>query len=95
MKIKIGGQPFEGFSVKTENSIILLIKGRNGILGCGYFSIEAADKLKDAFAIVTGVNSFEDMLEKGVVKISEAARKKGIKEGMTGKETLTLMNVKR
>jgi len=60
---------------------------------CGYFNIDAADKFNDALVIVTGVKSFEDMLESSVAKFSKAAAKKGVKEGMKGKGALLLLNL--
>lgn len=90
--ILIEGREFDAFSIKTDNTSILLIKALHGILGCGYFSIEAADKFSDSFAIVRGVKDFEDMLEASVAKVSKAASKKGVREGMKGKEALLLMD---
>lgn len=91
-KIIIEGREFTGIKIQTQNTSILLIKAFHGFLGCGYFNIEAADKFNDAFAIVTGVSNFEDMLEAGVVKVSSSARKRGVTEGMKGKEALLLLN---
>ncbi|MFH1396900.1 MAG: DUF1805 domain-containing protein [archaeon] len=92
MKILIEGGEFEGVKIDTENTAVLVIKALHGMLGCGYINVEAADKFGDAVAIVTGVKSFEDMLEAKVVKVSEAAQNKGVEEGMTGKEALILLN---
>lgn len=91
-KIIIEGGEFEGIKIKTENTAVLLIKALRGVLACGYLDVSAADKFGDAMAIVTGVKSFDDMLEANVVKVSEAAFNKGVKEGMKGKEALILLN---
>jgi uncharacterized protein YunC (DUF1805 family) len=61
------------------------------MLGCGYLSVEAAERLGDALAIVTGVKSYEDMLKAEVKKVSSAAALLGVKEGMSGKEALLIM----
>ena len=48
-------------------------------------------KSGDALAIVTGVNSYEQMLEKPVVAASVAAQALGVRIGMSGKEALLCM----
>ncbi len=87
-KINLDGNELDVVSVKTENSIVLLIKAKKGMLGCGYFSTETADKLGDALAIVTGVNSFDDMLTATIKLVSSKAKELGIDETMTGKQAL-------
>ena len=65
-----------------------MIKGTKGFLGCGWFSIETADKLEERVAIVKGVRSYDDMLEASVVAVSAAAEAAGVTLGMTGAEAL-------
>jgi len=91
-KISINGKELEAISAKTEHSVILLIKAEKGILGCGYFNVEAANKLGDALAIVTGVKTFDDMLKAKVVKVSDKAKALGIEEGISGKEALEILS---
>ncbi len=90
-KIELNGKQLDGVSIKTENAVVLLIKAAKGMLCCGYFNVEAADKLGDAMAVVTGVASFDDMMDSAVVKASGKAKELGINEGMTGKEALGKM----
>jgi len=90
-KIKINGKEAEGVSVNTENTFVLIIKAKKGFLGCGYFDVNTANKVGDAAAIVTGVKTFDDMLNANVIKVSEKAKELGIKEGMKGKDALKLM----
>ena len=87
--ITIGENQYTGIQIKTETTNMLLIQHRNGFLGCGYFNIEAANKLGEHVAIVTGVKTFEDMLKAKVIKVSNAAHKSGIAINMTGEEVLT------
>jgi len=90
-KIIIDGREFAGFAAATPNTKVLFILGGGGFLGCGYFSIETADKVGDAVAIVTGVKSFDDMLAAQVKLVSAAAAARGIRTGMTGREALLLL----
>ncbi|MBF0198897.1 MAG: YunC family protein [Planctomycetes bacterium] len=90
--ILIKGQKFEGALLATAQANILMIKANIGFLGCGYFSIETADKLNEPLAIVTGVKNYDDMLEASIIKVSQAAQKAGINVGMKGAEALLIMN---
>jgi len=87
-KILLEGHVLEGCSVATEHTRILIIKAAHGFLGCGYFALETAEKVGDAAAIVTGVGSFDEMLSAPVKRRSSAAARRGVAEGMTGKEAL-------
>lgn len=66
-------------------------KWKKGMLACGYVKVETADKLGDVLAIVTGVNSYDDMRLKPVVAVSKAAEALGIKPGMSGGQALAIL----
>lgn len=89
--IEIDAKSFQAADIPTVNSNILLIQGTKGFLGCGYFDIATADKLGEAVAIVTGVKTYEDMLEAKVVRVSKVAGECGVQEGMSGGEALVLL----
>jgi uncharacterized protein YunC (DUF1805 family) len=87
-KFTIGETEFQAVKIPTANSNVLMIQGSKGFLGCGYFKVEAADKLGDAVAIVTGVSNFQEMCNAEVNQVSLKARALGIVEGMSGEEAL-------
>lgn len=89
--VKIDGVSFEGYEMPTETTKLLVIKSDNGFLGCGYVSIEAANKLGEHVAIVTGVKSFDDMLIASVIKVSDKAAEKGVQIGDSGRDALLKM----
>ncbi|MCQ2379316.1 MAG: YunC family protein [Victivallaceae bacterium] len=90
-KFSYMGFEFDAFTILSEHATILLLRAGNGLLGCGYFSTEAADKFGDALAVVTGVNSYDDMVLAKVKKVSAKAEKLGVRPGMTGGEALKKM----
>lgn len=90
-KITVDKYEFEGHKIPTQSANIILIKGKSGFLGCGYFNIETANKLQEKVAIVTGVKTFDDMLNATVVNVSAAAEKNGIVKGMSGRDALLKM----
>lgn len=90
----IDGIEFKTAALPTANSIILLVQGEKANLGCGYFSMAAAEKMKDRFAIVRGVRTIEEVLAAPVAECSPEAALCGVVPGMTGKDALLLMENK-
>ena len=86
--INLEGNILVGHSIPTENTMILLVKTPHGFLGCGYFSLETAEKVGDAVVIVSGVRNFEEMLSAKVKAVSSAAAARGVTTEMTGREAL-------
>ncbi|MFQ6064731.1 MAG: YunC family protein [Candidatus Bathyarchaeia archaeon] len=70
---------------------LLLVIGERGFVMCGFLNMDAAEKLSVAAAMVSGVKTFEDVLEAEVRGVTSRAKKKGIKLGMTGEEALKLL----
>ena len=90
--VTINGQSLDAVAFPTEHSVVLMIRGKKGLLGCGYLSVTTADKTGDAVAIVTGVKNYDDMLKAEVKAVSAAAAALGVAIGMNGKEALLKMN---
>ena len=86
--VTINGQTLDAVAFPTEHSVVLMIRGKKGLLGCGYLSVATADKTGDAVAIVSGVKNYDDMLKAEVKAVSAAAAALGVAAGMTGKEAL-------
>ena len=87
----LDGTPFEGVAIPTGNTFILVIKAEKGLLGCGYISLETAERVGDAVAIVSGVKNFDDMLAARVKSVSSAAAELGVEPGMSGRVALLKM----
>jgi uncharacterized protein YunC (DUF1805 family) len=84
-----------GVSVSYPKTTLLSIVTTIGYVMCGVLNIEALDKLhKDREIIaarITGVKSFQDLLNEKVVEATVKACSIGICEGMTGREALNIM----
>ena len=89
--IQLDGNTFDAITFATQNTKILVIRAAHGLLGCGYISVETAAKVGDALAVVSGVSSYEDMLNAAVKAISPAAEVLGVRPGMTGRDALLKM----
>lgn len=90
-QLTIDDHSFSGSIIPLPTSAILVIQGKRGILGCGYLSVETADKLGHALAVVTGVATYDDMLTATVKKVSAAAASLGVTVGMSGRDALLRM----
>ncbi len=81
-----------GILVRLGNANLVMIVANNGFVACGYLNMETAEKLGDALALVTGVATFDDVLNAEIIKTSSKAREFAVTEGMTGKEALELLS---
>ena len=90
-QLQLEGMTFKTVTLPTPNSVILLIQGAKANLGCGYFSMAAAEKMGDRFAIARGVSSIDELLAAPIADCSPAAALCGVTPGMTAKEALLLM----
>ena len=70
---------------------LLVMKAPKGILGCGYINVETCNKTGEVCAIVTGVNTFDDMRKAKVVATSNKAVELGIQVGESGQDALNKM----
>ncbi|MBU4491344.1 MAG: DUF1805 domain-containing protein [Euryarchaeota archaeon] len=80
-----------GLKLDMEHAPLLVIRANKGFVMCGYLNMDVANKLGDVAVRVTGVKSFEDVLNAKAMDVSEAAKKLGITVGMPAREALTKM----
>jgi uncharacterized protein YunC (DUF1805 family) len=88
-----GGFDWTGFETESIGGLtrpLVAIKSKAGFLGCAYFSVAAMDKIGEAGAIVSGVNTPEDMLGASIIGVSNKGWELGIRLGMRGSEALEL-----
>lgn len=69
---------------------LLIIQGTKGLLTCGYLNPAAFNKTGEAGALVTGVDTFNDMVEAELIAVSDAAAAMGLKVGDPGSKALAL-----
>jgi uncharacterized protein YunC (DUF1805 family) len=91
--VKVDGKPFLGLKVDLpESPPLLLIIAEKGFVMCGFLNIEAAEKLGVAAAMVSGVKTFEDVLNAQVKAVATKAKNLGVEAGMKGSEALKHMS---
>lgn len=74
-----------------ESPPLILMVAEKGFVMCGFLNIEAAEKAGVAGAMVSGVKSFEDVLNAQIRAATTKAKSLGVQVGMTGKEALMHM----
>lgn len=91
--LKVNGKNCLGLQVDLPESPapLLLIVAEKGFVMCGFLNVEAAERLNVAAAMVSGVKSFEDVLNAQVKAVTSKAKNFGVDVGMKGAEALKRM----
>jgi len=89
-KIEVGGKTFHAMKSTLPDGAppLILIKGIKGYIMCGYLNIDAAEKFGSAAAIVSGVKTFEDVLNAPITAATTKAIKLGLEPGKLIKNVL-------
>ncbi|MFP3951845.1 MAG: YunC family protein [Candidatus Bathyarchaeia archaeon] len=88
-KFEIEGKSFQGVKSKLPDlPPLLLIKGISGFVMCGYLNLDVAEKLDAAAAVVSGVSTFEEVLNAEISAVTSKAEGLGVKPGMVVREAL-------
>jgi uncharacterized protein YunC (DUF1805 family) len=80
-----------GVKVELPRAPLVMVCASNGFAMCGYLNMESVNKTGEVAVRVTGVRSFDDVLNARVVNASEKAKELGITEGQTAREALERM----
>jgi uncharacterized protein YunC (DUF1805 family) len=90
--LKVDGKACLGLRVELPDSPpLLIIIADKGFIMCGFLNMDAAERLGVAAAMVSGVKTFDDVLNAEVRAVTSKAEKFGVKIGMRGAEALKLM----
>ena len=92
--LKVDGICFSALRVDLPDcsAPLLLIIADKGFVMCGFLNVEAAEKLNVVAAVVSGVKSFEDVLNAQVKTVTNKAKSLGVEVGMRGDEALRWMS---
>ena len=86
------GKNFTGLRVELpESPPLLVIIAEKGFVMCGFLNVETAEKLNVIAAVVSGVKTFDDVLNGQVKAVTSKAKSLGIEVGMKGVEAPKLM----
>ncbi|MGA3191022.1 MAG: DUF1805 domain-containing protein [Candidatus Bathyarchaeia archaeon] len=89
MTIKVDGKSCLGLRTDLPDSPpLLLITAEKGFVMCGFLNVESAEKLGVAAAVVSGVKTFDDVLNGQVKAVTSKAKSLGVEVGMKGADAL-------
>jgi uncharacterized protein YunC (DUF1805 family) len=80
-----------GVKVDLPKAPLVMIRAGKGFAMCGYLNMESVNKTGEVAVRVTGVKSFDDVLNAKVANVSDEARKLGVTDTMTAREALEKM----
>jgi uncharacterized protein YunC (DUF1805 family) len=90
--IKVDGKNCTGLRADLPDSPpLLLIIAEKGFVMCGFLNVESAEKLGVMAAVVSGVKTFDDVLNGQVRAVTSKAKGLGVEIGMKGADALRLM----
>jgi uncharacterized protein YunC (DUF1805 family) len=89
--IPLGPKSAVGYQIDLPGAPLLVAQGDKGFVMCGYLDVTVANKFGTAAAVVRGVKTVDELMEKSVTDISVAAALLGVKIGMTGRQALSLL----
>ena len=90
--VKVDGKNCLGLRVELPDAPpLLLIMAEKGFVMCGFLNMEAAERLGVTAAMVSGVKTFEDVLNAQIKAMTTKAKSFGIEVGMKGAEALKHM----
>jgi len=92
MSVKVYDKSCLGVRVELPDSPpLLLVIAEKGFVMCGFLNVDAAEKSDVAAAVVSGVKSFEDVLNAQVKAATSKAKNLGVNVGMKGVDALKQM----
>lgn len=91
-KLKVDGKTAMGLKVDLPDSPPLVaVIGEKGFVMCGFLNVDVAERLGVTAAMVSGVKTFDDMLNAEIEAVTSEAEVKGIRQGMKGREAVKLL----
>jgi uncharacterized protein YunC (DUF1805 family) len=90
--LKVDGKACLGVKVELPDSPpLLLVVAEKGFIMCGFLNVDAAERLNAAAAMVSGVKTFDDVLDAQIKAVTTKAKNFGVEVGMKGVEALKRM----
>jgi uncharacterized protein YunC (DUF1805 family) len=90
-KIKVGKKYIQALAMKLHNKNLVVLRGTNGYVMCGYLNLKVANKFKDIAVKIVGIATIKEALKADVYACSHSARKIGIHKGQHIKNVLKVI----
>lgn len=91
-QLGVDGKTALGLKVDLPDSPPLVaVIGKKGFVMCGFLNVDVANRLGVMAAKVSGVKTFDDVLEAEIKEVTSKAEMNGITKGMKGREAVKLL----
>ncbi len=90
--VEFMGKKYKSFSYPLGNVPLIIVKAKKGYIACSYIEKASAERLGDIAAFVCGVKCVEDVFKAKVRTATAWAEELGIREGMSVKKALEIMD---
>jgi uncharacterized protein YunC (DUF1805 family) len=90
--IECDGRKYLALQQDLGNLNLIIIKAKRGYVACSYIDKETAEKVGDVAAFVSGVKNIDDVLKAKIREVTTWAEDIGIREGMSVKKALEIMD---
>jgi len=91
-EVSFDGKKYSALKHNIGNLPLIVVKAKNGYIACSYIDKETAEKVGDIAAFVSGVKELEDLKKAKIRHATSWAEDLGIREGMSVKKALELMD---
>jgi len=91
-EISFDGKKYTAVRHNIGNLPLIVVKAKNGYVACSYIDKKIAEKVGDIAAFVSGVKDIEDLKRAKIRHATSWAEDLGIREGMSVKKALELMD---
>lgn len=90
--LDIDGEAFQGLKVELKGlPPLVLIEGDKGFVMCGYLNIDAAESLGATAAVVSGVSSWDDVLNAQIKTATTKAKALGLEPGRVVRDVIAAL----
>ena len=91
-EISFEGKKYVALKQNIGNLPLIVVKAKKGYIACSYIDRETAEKVGDIAAFVSGVKCIGDLKKAKIRQATTWAEDLGIREGMSVKKALELMD---
>lgn len=92
-EISFEGKKYIALKQNIGNLPLIVVKAKKGYIACSYIDRETAEKVGDIAAFVSGVKCLGDLKKAKIRRTTTWAEDLGIREGMSVKKALELMDL--
>ena len=90
--VEFDGKKYDGIRQEIGNLTLIVVRAKRGYIACSYVSKDTAEKVGDIAAFVSGVKNYSDFFSAKVKETTSWADDLGIREGMSVRKALELMD---